>query len=349
MSNRIEMTYELTKPDENGFRLGKAQTTNQTADEQQEFETLFRLKDKFKNDGLKWALEVVKMRVLSVVLVVMMALLLAGCGDKSSNETLPEAISELPDCNPHPKWRCKDVSMSHHRFRFPFETFLIRSKKKAEGGGWAFKNNVYYTWGSYWVRLTCCGSIKAQAGLDLQFPGRLMIHIYDQDHSGGGRFYGFHGSQSQTSIKNNHNFTREDFYRKYHSGHGLDDFDENFWIVEQEKLKYLLEGVPYFGNRYLLLSKRKLLRGRQVILSCTSGCKVFSLSQPDDTRENLRIVMESDALRPEPFCSEENWDAEKRRRVGCLLKISQSQFIERAPGFLQRFDAALREWEVISD
>ena len=288
-------------------------------------------------------------RIFSLIFMVVATLLLASCGDRRSNETLPEGISELPDCNPHPKWQCTDVSMSHHRFRFPFKTFFIKNRKKDEGGGWAFKNNVYYVWGSYWIRLTCCGAIKAQAGLDLQFPGRLMIHIYDQDHSAGKRFYGFHGSQSQTSIKNYHNFTREDFYLKYHSGHGLDDFDENFWIVEQEKHKYQLEGVPYFGNRYLLLSKRKLLRGRQVILSCASGCKVFSLSQPDDTRENLRIVMESDALRPEPYCSEENWDTEKRRRVGCLRKMSVAQFIERTPGFLKRFDAALSDWEVISD
>jgi len=53
----IEMNYTLSKADEKGFRLGKAQTAVTADNEQQEFEALFRIHKEFKNGGLEWAQE----------------------------------------------------------------------------------------------------------------------------------------------------------------------------------------------------------------------------------------------------------------------------------------------------
>ena len=53
MSCKIEMTYGLSAPDENGFKLGKAQTTVRNSDEQQDFEAIFRIKSEFRNSALE--------------------------------------------------------------------------------------------------------------------------------------------------------------------------------------------------------------------------------------------------------------------------------------------------------
>lgn len=59
MSYKVDMNYELSKADEAGFRLGKAQTTIETTNESQDFETLFRIKGEFRDNVLEWALEIV--------------------------------------------------------------------------------------------------------------------------------------------------------------------------------------------------------------------------------------------------------------------------------------------------
>jgi len=51
------MNYTMSKADEKGFKLGKAQTTVTIDNEQQEFESLFRIHKEFKNGGLEWAQE----------------------------------------------------------------------------------------------------------------------------------------------------------------------------------------------------------------------------------------------------------------------------------------------------
>ncbi len=79
------MNYEMSKPDDDGFRFGKAKTLIQTEQGEQDFEALFRVKGDFRNNGLEWALEIVAdhlSRIKGVTvhptLIMQLTLILAG-------------------------------------------------------------------------------------------------------------------------------------------------------------------------------------------------------------------------------------------------------------------------------
>jgi len=79
------MNYVLSEADENGFRFGRARTIIQTAEEQQIFEALFRIKGEFRNNGLEWALDVLtddisRLEKISIhpTLMMQLTLILAG-------------------------------------------------------------------------------------------------------------------------------------------------------------------------------------------------------------------------------------------------------------------------------
>lgn len=79
------MTYTLSKADEQGFKLGKAQTTVTIDNEQQEFEALFRIHKEFKNGGLEWAQELladdlsrIENIIIHPTLLTQLILILAG-------------------------------------------------------------------------------------------------------------------------------------------------------------------------------------------------------------------------------------------------------------------------------